>query len=261
MRLDQANVVLRPRSPSSVADLSIRYVFDLAPRWITRLAAGVLLPGWLGLLLLVYLAGVEWWLIWWLAAGYVTLAQGLFTVAFGRLLFERRPDPRSVRQAYRQRLAPHLWGAIWTRLLVALGIPLLGLGFYWWARYAFLHEAILLEGMNGGHAARRAATLAKNSSSDVVSLLFLLSCFHLGAAIGVEILCRGVVEWLLMLPPLTEPAEEAGGSPFALLGFLAATPFAAAYRFLMYIDGRTKHDGWDVQVLFMRIEAHNQERS
>src|SRR5690606_643075 len=48
MRLDQANVVLRPRSPSSVADLSIRYVFDLAPRWITRLAAGVLLPGWLG---------------------------------------------------------------------------------------------------------------------------------------------------------------------------------------------------------------------
>lgn len=259
MRLDHANIVLRPRSPSSVADLAIRYVFDLAPRSIAGLSMIVLLPGAVALLALYYLGGWEWWLLWPLAGAYVTLAQGVFTVAFGRLLFELRPERRSMLSAYRGRMASHLWSAFWTRTLIAASIPLMGLGFYWWARYAFVHEAVLLEGMNGKNAASRAAVLAKNSSSDVVSLLFLTCCFHLGAAFAFEVLCRGVIEWLLMLPPLAEPVEQVGGSPFSLFGFLAATPFVAAMRFLMYIDGRTKHDGWDVQVLFMRIQAQSQE--
>lgn len=259
MRLDHANIVLRPRSPSSVADLAIRYVIDLAPRSVAWLSMLVLLPGAVALMALRYLADSEWWLLWLLAGATVTLAQGVFTVAFGQLLFEQRAERRRILSAYRARLASHLWSASWTRMLIAASIPLMGLGFYWWARYAFVHEAVLLEGMTGKNATQRAAVLAKNSSSDVVSLLFLSCCFHLGAAFACEVLCRGVLEWLLMLPPLVEPAEQVGGSPFSLFGFFAATPFVAAMRFLMYIDGRTKHDGWDVQVLFMRIQAQSQE--
>ena len=48
-----------------------------------------------------------------------------------------------------------------------------------------------------------------------------------------------------------------GGSAYAIVGFFAALPLVATARFLAYIDGRTRQDGWDIQLRFMAIAAAN----
>ncbi len=45
---------------------------------------------------------------------------------------------------------------------------------------------------------------------------------------------------------------DAGGSLWMLIGAHAAIPWVAATRYLMYIDGRTRRDGWDLQ---LRLQA------
>ncbi len=255
MRLDRSNVVLRPRTPASVADLALRFIFDLAPRRFLTLGLWVLLPGWLGCLTLRHVLGWNWLSVWLVAFTFVTFAQGPFTVLCSRLLFERDVFIYDVLSTYARRASAHLGTTLWTRGLVVVSLPLFGLGLWLWGRYAFSHEAVLLEGMSGQAALKRSADLSSHSSSDVISTLSLLLILQVGLVVLTEALGRGFVEWLLMMPTLTEPLEEAGGSEIALLGFLAATPLTATLRFLVYINGRTKHDGWDVQVRFMHIEA------
>ena len=46
-----------------------------------------------------------------------------------------------------------------------------------------------------------------------------------------------------------------GGSGFAVAGALLAVPVAAAARFLGYIDLRTRKEGWDIQLRFLRLVA------
>ncbi len=261
MRLDRSNVVLRPRTPASVADLAVRFVMDLAPRRFVWLSLWVLVPGWLGCVALRHWGAWDWGSVWLVAFIYVTFAQGPFTVLCSRLLFEREVSTREVLRSYAQRAPGHLWVTLLTRATVVLTTPVFGLGLWLWGRYAFCHEAVLLEGMTGKHATRRAADLSTHSSSDVISTLSLMLLVQAGLVTMAELLGRGFIEWLLMMPTLTQPFEEVGGSELSVFGFFAATPFTAALRFLVYINGRTKHDGWDVQVRFMHLEAAQEEDS
>jgi hypothetical protein len=259
VRIDQSRIVLRPRTPSSVADLAFRYVLDLQPRSYWWVSLWTLLPGVPGCLSLRHFFGWEWAWVWLAAIAYVSVAQGAFTLLSGRLLFEHDVPVREVMSSYLRSLLPYGLASLITRGLALALMPVAGVGLVIWSRYAFLHEAILLEGLRQGKALRRAAELGKHSGSDTASMLALVTCIHVGAALCVEALGRGVLEWLLMAPQLAEPLYDAGGSPFALIGFLGATPFTATCRFLTYIDGRTKQDGWDLQVKFMQIEAAAQE--
>jgi hypothetical protein len=45
-----------------------------------------------------------------------------------------------------------------------------------------------------------------------------------------------------------------GGSYLAIAGYFISVPWAAAGRFLVYVDDRTRQDGWDVQVRLMALE-------
>jgi hypothetical protein len=47
----------------------------------------------------------------------------------------------------------------------------------------------------------------------------------------------------------------AGGSALGLLSFWAFVPFGATCRFLLYINVRTRTEGWDVQTRFAAIAA------
>jgi hypothetical protein len=40
-----------------------------------------------------------------------------------------------------------------------------------------------------------------------------------------------------------------------VIGCFAALPLVATARFLSYIDGRTRQDGWDIQLRFMSLAA------
>ena len=89
----------------------------------------------------------------------------------------------------------------------------------------------------------------------MVATLTLLLAVALAMMVMTELLGRGLLDWLLLMPDLVQRFERHGGSELSALGLFAATPFLSALRFLIYINGRTKHDGWDVQIKFMHIEA------
>ena len=259
MRIEQSRIVLRPRTPSAVADLAFRFVFDLQPRSYLWLSLWTLTPGLVGCLALRHVLEWEWVWVWTMALAYVGVAQGAFTILSGRMMFERRVELRPALSTFVRALPSYGISALFTRALVLVTLPVAGVGLVFWARYAFLHEAILLEGQRQGKALSRSAALGKHSGSHGASMLSLVTCIHVTSALCFEALGRGILEWLLMAPSLAEPLYEAGGSPFALAGFLAATPVTATCRFLTYIDGRTKQDGWDLQVKFMQIEASARE--
>ena len=48
---------------------------------------------------------------------------------------------------------------------------------------------------------------------------------------------------------------DEGGSASSLLGLFLAVPYWATARFLLYVDLRTRRDGWDVQVRFMALAS------
>ena len=87
MKLDRAAIVLRPRTVSEICDLAVRLTFSLALPLYAKLSAVVLLPLLAGALALRYFARWEWLYIWLLAIPAANLAQGVFTVAAGRLIF------------------------------------------------------------------------------------------------------------------------------------------------------------------------------
>ena len=52
---------------------------------------------------------------------------------------------------------------------------------------------------------------------------------------------------------------EAGGGWLPMLGFWIVVPFVATARFLLYLDFRTRSEGWDVQTRFAAIAARDEE--
>ncbi len=44
-------------------------------------------------------------------------------------------------------------------------------------------------------------------------------------------------------------------SPWVLGGILAANPLLAVYRMMLYLDVRTRVEGWDLQVALRQAEA------
>ncbi len=255
MRLDEAAIVIRPRSAASVCDLAFRFVFGLRPTLFAKLTALFILPGAALVGLLRYILGWDWFPIWLCSFAYATVFQGMFTVAAGQLMFEREVELRGVLRDYRQHLWGHLLPALITRVVVVLTSLFFALGLLLWVRYMYVHEAALLEGKSGTQATERAASFVSNHFGDAFTVLLLVCCVSGAFVVGFETLGRGVVEFLFMLPSLAEPITDTGGSPYALLGFFASVPFTATLRFLSYIDGRTRRDGWDIQVTFMGIEA------
>jgi hypothetical protein len=255
VQLDQAAIVIRPRTLAAVADLAFRYVFALQPRLYLKLCATLLLPPLLILGYLRHMLSFEWFGLWVMAIAYTTFAQGAFTVAAGRMMFERDVTFKNVMQGYGTRFWGHFFPILFTRLAVAATLITFALGMVYWIRYAFVHEAVLLEGQKGKAGPERSAGIVRGHTSDAFKLLLLLWATQLGFVFCAEALGRALLEYVLMFPTLTEPVEEAGGSLFALFGFLVATPFVTATRFLAYIDARTRRDGWDIQVAFLDFDA------
>ena len=83
--------------------------------------------------------------------------------------------------------------------------------------------------------------------------VFLKACLTTSFVLLGETLGQAVWSFGLDINASSEELIDDGGSPFALFGLFAAVPLGTAYRFLSYINERTRQDAWDVQVAFLAL--------
>jgi hypothetical protein len=237
---------------------------DLAFRYVLG-ADGRITYGWLALATLLPSFGVtawarfglgwSWWGVWALALALGTFLSGVFTVAAGRMLFDRAATPRAILGAYAGRLPTYLAAMIASRGLTLLGWFLMVPGLLAWMRFAFVSEAVLLEQVPARRALARSSWLSTVGADDVLGALVSGLLMSLAIVLGIETLCLAIAEDVLQLHVDGSRLLEDGGSYFALLGYFLSLPWAATSRFLSYIDGRTRQDGWDVQVRMMALDT------
>ncbi len=253
MKLDQSRIVLRPRTGAEVLDLACRLSCSLGLGVYLRLAIPVLLPGFVGCLLLRYLWDCSWFWVWVAAAGWGSLVQGVFTQAVGKLLFAESLTAREVLASFFGRTIAYFGAWLMSRVLMAFGAALLILFPVFWVRTIYIYEAALLEGAGPYDAVRRAGQFVAGRGLDTFLVLLALLGAQGGFIIVAELIGDGVLDSVLQLGRPFGTLLDDGGSPAALLGFLLSVPFVATARFLQYIDIRTRSDGWDIQVRFMAI--------
>ncbi len=255
MNLEGARVVLRPRTQSEIFDLAFRFCATLALGLYLRLALVVLLPC---LLLCGYIYSLtdgDWLVTWSVAYMCAALVQGVFTIAASRLLFEARPRARGVLLHALRRLPALLGALLLHAILLTLGAFVLIGAMFVWVWHTFMYEAVLLEHQGPLAALSRASALVKHKFGSA-----LVTCTGSAVVVALGIVCAeallgSVVEWVLQLGKPFGDLWTDHGSAYALIGFFAALPLVATARFLSYIDGRTRQDGWDIQLRFMSIAA------
>jgi hypothetical protein len=254
-----SRVVLRPRSLGDVLDLTIP--FCLASwRLLARLSLTSLLPA---LALCLYVQrwlGWSWIQIWILAVVLGELLEGLFTVAFGELLFQ---EPAAVRARavwgrFARRLFHYLATLFVARLLLAITIAtMLGAAAapFLAVHLLFVREVCLLEGAGVFASIGRASKFVHRQVSGSFGVLLAAVTAPAAMAVAAELLGDAIVSSVLQLGSPFGKLFEQGGSAYALVGYFLAVPVVAAARFLKYIDVRTRKEGWDIQLRFTAIAA------
>jgi hypothetical protein len=257
MNLGAAAVVLRPRSLGEIFDLACRLSFSIAFRLYLALSALVLLPCLAACLALHHAAEWAWSDVWVVAISLGALVQGVFTLAMGRLLFSEALGARQVLRLFLKRLPSYFAMLLASRCLLGLAaLPMLLALPLVWPRLLHVHEASLLEAAGATDAIRRSSRFIAGRGAGAFAVLLGLLCVQGGFVIVSEVLGQGLVDDVLQLGKPFGALFKHGGSAYALIGFFLSVPYVATARFLSYIDARTRADGWDIQLRFMNIAAH-----
>jgi len=252
--LRRTRIVLRERSVAEVLDLALRFVVVNA-RTYAAVAAVALVPA----ALACAVAGdrLGWRSGWALAAVLALAADVPFTLLASRLVFDDRVRARDVlRDALPSagrvvalRLAALPLVAI---LLLALVVP----GVWLATTLLFATEVALLEQAGLGRVFGRAARLASSAPSGAVLGLGALLLLAVAGVLFVDVAGRALIgEILLFQPP--RPVWSTGGGVLPVLGLFLAIPYLATARLLLYLNVRTRTEGWDIQVRFAALAARD----
>jgi len=256
MDLSRSRVVLRQRSVLDVLDLALRFVVAHSGPY-ARVAAVALVPSALVSWGVARTAGWAWG---WVATIFLSLlVQAPFTVLASRLVFE--PDARlgDVLGASLRALPRVLVLRILQTLAVTLGLMLFVVpGIWLGVTFMFVIEATVLEGARLDGAISRSARLTSSQSGPAVMATLALITVHAGATFLGDDVGRAVVSDLFQFRE-PEALWTAGGSSLALLGFWLFLPYAATARFFLYLDLRTRSEGWDIQTRFAAIALRARE--
>ena len=254
MNLSRARVVLRPRSRLECLDLAFRYVGD-ARGVFGRIFAAVLIPAFAFTAAMRGLLSRPWWEVWLIAVCLGSLFGGAFTVASGKLLFDDAPSVGPLLTSFTQRFGSYFRAWLLSRLLIGLGYLVLIAGPGAWVRWAFVAEAVLLEDASGTRALRRSARISSAGFGRVLGMLATTAGISLAMVFFADQMGFAILEDVLSIPVAADRLLDDGGSYLAIAGYFISVPWAAAGRFLVYVDDRTRQDGWDVQVRLMALEG------
>jgi hypothetical protein len=125
------------------------------------------------------------------------------------------------------------------------------------AHYFFLPEVLALEKSGPLRAFKRSHQFLGGRSGTGVEGWMMRWGMLFSFVFLAEILGQATLEYVLVIHVPIESLWNDGGSPLALLGLFGSVPYTAAHRFLAYTNERTRQDGWDIQVAFLRLLARS----
>ena len=255
MDLMRARVALRERPLLDIFDLAIR--FCAAHAWAyAKLSLVVLVPAFAVSYGAARLGG--WWLGWPVTIVVTAFAGSPFVALASRLVFA---DAVGTREALGLALRA-LPGLIGVRILQAMAVGaslvMLGLPWFWLGTILlFVVEVLVLEGGGVGGTLGRAQRVANAHFPDAVLTMLLLLAAPIAAAMLADVAGREILQGLLEFKP-PPSLFHAGGSWLALLGWWATVPLLQTARFFVYLDIRTRTEGWDIQTRFAAIAARSE---
>lgn len=245
MQLDKLQAELRPRSAFESVDLG----FAMVRRWWkpTYLAWLVAVSPWFALVW-VLLHDHPFWAflaLWWLKPMYDRVPL----LVLSRALFDETPDLRAV-----LRSMPRLWwkGSLLSLLLFRLD-PM----------RSFFLPVLQLEGIYGRSRSRRRSALLRTMGAPAAWLTFACLCLEV-------VIIFGLFGFLVLLLPdrpdyafglLVEQIWD-GTAPAWLMTLLpvlwflalsAVEPLYVGGGFALYLNRRTRLEGWDVELVFRRM--------
>jgi hypothetical protein len=254
MSLDvlRAKVALRDRAPTDVLDLALRFVV-VEGRAYARLAAVTLLPL---AALTIALGHIVGWVTAWIVCAVLSVAvEASFAVLASRLVFE--DEPRTIDVLRRSAAAaPTVIAVRLGRLVaIAVGALLFVVGGVWMATsLVFAGEVVLLEHSPARAAFARSQRLALSAVPEALFGAVVIGLLRAGAIVLADIAGRAVLGELLQFTP-PPPLWRTGGGTLAVLGFLVPLPWFTTARFFLYLNVRTRVEGWDIQTRFHAIAA------
>jgi len=250
--LSRTRIVLRDRPLVDVLDLALRFLVHHGGAY-TKAVAIVLPPFILVTEIVARLGGAI--AAWVFAIFAATFAGAPFTVLASRLVFE---DDVRVRAAIGA--AVHATWRLFVLRLVTFFAGAIGLvlfmfpGVWFLASALFVVEVSVLEQAKTMAAISRSDRIFRRGSGEALLALFLLFLFHIGAVLVADMGGRTIVSALLE-SRAPQSIWEDGWSTFGLLGFWLFVPYLATARFLVYLDIRTRSEGWDIQTRFAALAA------
>jgi len=112
----------------------------------------------------------------------------------------------------------------------------------------FITEAGVLEAVPFGRMLRRSQVLSSGhlgiAIAGALAQLFLLLWFAALFELGGQM----IVAWVLQLGAPFGRLQDGQLTPWLVAGILSAQVLFAAYRLFLYVDVRTRVEGWDLQV-------------
>jgi hypothetical protein len=252
MDLMRARVALRERPLLDVLDLSIRFCTAHAGSY-AKLSLAVLVPAFAVTWAAGQLAGP--WMAWLSTLALTAFAGAPFVALASRLVFA---DEVGTGEALRigLRAVP---GLMVIRLLqmMALAASTITLGLAWlWLGpvMLFVVEVLILEQGGVGGTLGRAQRVANAHFSDAALMMFLSLLGPICAAMLADWAGRDVLQQVLEVKPPPSMFRD-GWSVLALAGWWSVQPLLQTARFFVYLDIRTRTEGWDIQTRFAAIAA------
>ncbi len=251
MSAPSSTLELRERAVLAVLDLAVRFVSSHHRRY-AALAAWILVPG----LLLSELAGafVGERTGWTIAIVLGLFAQIPFTLLASRLVFEPQVALRTILAksvaAFGRVLAVRL---IQSALVAIAGLFMVVPALWPASTLLFMPEVVILEESGAIDATSRANDIGSQRRGETVLAVLLLVSLELVFVVLAELAGRALVVDVLQISPVA--LADAGGHPLALVCFWLFVPYRATARFLLYLNVRTREEGWDVQTRFAALAA------
>ena len=262
MRPEALQVEIRPRTAGHVIALTTRMLQLRARPLLAAWATCSIAISAVALLLLVWL---QWnpLLVWLLVLTFGSMFAPPVVATIGMLVFSPKVKLRDVVSMSLRRALPYWLAFIPMRLATLVAAAgLLVPGYYVWRQAWFLGPVVLLEGTGVADSLKRASRFAIGYHGHVAAHAAhagaLLCYFSFTFASLVFVLLKTVIganvpaiDRLLVYEHLNHAV--------GMIGFALAVPFVTMMWFFVYLDVRTRKEGWDLEIAF-RASAEKMER-